>query len=117
MFSFFVLFINFHSPPPPPIFISSENVRFQFETVQNLSPDHAWVHIINSFPRLLILDSSKLKKFVGDNFKFVENGRTFSNRLENIVRTGEIARYEQFLLFPQYCLKTSIAYTYKPGLV
>ena len=36
-----------------------------------------------------------------DNFKFDENGRKFSKRLENTVGKGEIARYEQFLLFPQ----------------
>ena len=35
------------------------------------------------------------------NFKFDENGRKFSKRVENTVGKGEIARYEQFLLFPQ----------------
>ena len=30
---------------------------------------------------------------------------------------GEIARYEQFLLFPQCFHKTCMADTYKPGLV
>ena len=39
-----------------------------------------------------------------DNFKFDENGRKLSKRVENIVGKGEIARYEQFLLFPQ-CLQ------------
>ena len=45
--------------------------------------------------------SSKLKEFAEDNFKFDENGRKFSKRVENTVGKGEIARYEQFLLFPQ----------------
>ena len=36
-----------------------------------------------------------------DNFKFDENGRKSSKRVENTVGKGEIARYEQFLLFPQ----------------
>ena len=40
-----------------------------------------------------MLDSSKLKEFADDNFKFDEN--------ENTVGKGEIACYEQFLLFPQ----------------
>ena len=31
----------------------------------------------------------------------------FSDRVENIARKGEIARYEQFLLFPQCFQKTS----------
>ena len=36
-----------------------------------------------------------------DNLKFDENSRKFSNWIENTVGKGEIARYEQFLLFPQ----------------
>ena len=47
-----------------------------------------------------ILDSSKLKEFAVGNFKFDENGRKLSKRVENTVERGEIARYEQFLLFP-----------------
>ena len=34
-------------------------------------------------------------------FKFDENGGKFSKRVENNVGKGEIAHYEQFLLFPQ----------------
>ena len=41
----------------------------------------------------------------------------FSKRVENAVGKGEIARYEQFLLFPQCFQNTRIAGTYKPGLV
>ena len=43
----------------------------------------------------------KLKEFADDNFKFDENGKKLSKRVENTVGKGEIARYEQFLLFPQ----------------
>ena len=57
------------------------------------------------FPKLQILDSSKLKKFADDNSKFDENGGKFSERAENTVRNGEIAHYEQFLLFPTEFLK------------
>ena len=35
-----------------------------------------------------------------DNFKFDENARKFSKQLENTVGKEEIARYEQFFLFP-----------------
>ena len=56
---------------------------------------------INPLPDVKFLDSSKLKKFADDNFKFDENGRKLSERVENTVGKGEIARYEQFLLFPQ----------------
>ena len=51
--------------------------------------------------RQQILDSSKLKEFADDNFKFDENGGKLSKRVENTVGKGEIACYEQFLLFPQ----------------
>ena len=47
------------------------------------------------------LHSSKLKDFADDNFKFDKNGRKLYKPVENTVGKGEIARYEQFLLFPQ----------------
>ena len=47
-----------------------------------------------------MLDSSKLKEFADDNFKFYENKRKLSKQVENTVGKGEIARYEQFFLFP-----------------
>ena len=50
---------------------------------------------------LKILDSSRLKQFAEDNFKFNENGIKLSKPVENTVGKGEIARYKQFLLFPQ----------------
>ena len=54
----------------------------------------------NSLPNDNILDLSKLKEFAYDSFKFNENGRKFSKRVENTVGKGDIARYQQFLLFP-----------------
>ena len=47
-----------------------------------------------------MLDSSKLKEFADNNFKFDENGRKLSKWVENTMGKGEIARNEQFLLFP-----------------
>ena len=44
---------------------------------------------------------SKLKEFTDDNFKLDENGRKLSKQVKNTVGKREIARYEQFLLFPQ----------------
>ena len=43
----------------------------------------------------------KTKEFADDNFKFDKNGRKLSKQVGNTVGKGEIARYEQFLLFPQ----------------
>ena len=42
-----------------------------------------------------------MKEFADENFKFDENGRRLSKQVENNVGKGEIARYEQFLLFSQ----------------
>ena len=42
-----------------------------------------------------------LKEFADDNFKFDENARKFSKQIENTAGKGEIARNEQFFLFPQ----------------
>ena len=56
------------------------------------------------------LDSSKVKEFADNNFKFDENGRNFSRWVENTVGKGEIACYEQFLLFPQCFQKTCTAH-------
>ena len=50
-------------------------------------------------------------EFADDNFKLDENGREVSKRLENTVGKGEIARYEQFLLFPQCFQNTCTAET------
>ena len=58
------------------------------------------------FTRWQILDSSILKYFADDNFKFDENGRQLSKWVENTVEKGEIARYKQFLLLPQ-CFQKS----------
>ena len=46
------------------------------------------------------LDSSKLKEVADDSFKLDENGKKLSKWVENTVGKGEIALYEQFLLFP-----------------
>ena len=63
------------------------------------------------FPKRQILDSSKLKEFADDNFKFDENGSKFSQRVENTVGKREIAHYEQLLLFPQCFQKICTADT------
>ena len=57
--------------------------------------------IITHYQTTNFIDSSKLKKFADDNFKFDNIGRKLSKWVENTVGKGEIARYEQFLLFPQ----------------
>ena len=41
--------------------------------------------VVYRFPNQQILDSTKLKEFADDNFKFDENGRELSKRVENTV--------------------------------
>ena len=55
----------------------------------------------NPLPEEKILCWSKLKQIADDNFEFDVNRRKFSKLVENTVGKGEIARYKQFLLFPQ----------------
>ena len=52
-------------------------------------------------------------EFADANFESDANGRKFSKQVEHTVGNGEIARYEQFLLFPQCFEKTDTADTYE----
>ena len=63
--------------------------------------------------QIQILHSFKLKEFAEDNFKLDENDRMFSKQIENTAGNGEIAHYEQFLLFSQCFQKTCSADTLK----
>ena len=63
------------------------------------------------------LDYFKLKEFADDNFKFDENGRKLSKQVENTLGKGEIACYEQFLLFPQCYQKACFPGASKGGIV
>ena len=56
---------------------------------------------INPLPDDKNLDWSELKQSADDNFEVDVNSRKFSKLVENTVEKREIARYEQFLLFPQ----------------
>ena len=87
--------------------------------IRSYNPDQTLIVIcpccmdfpFNPFPNENILDFWKLKKFADDNFKFDENGRNVSKWVENTVGKGEIAHYEQFLLFQQCFQKTYTADT------
>ena len=63
---------------------------------------------INPLPDDKFKTLPKLKEFAHDNFRFDENGSKLSKRVENTVGKGEIARYEQFLLFPKCFQKACI---------
>ena len=61
------------------------------------------------FPKRQILDSSKLKEVADDNFELMKMAEKSPKWVENTVGKGEIARFEQFLLFPQCFKKTCTA--------
>ena len=63
------------------------------------------------FPKRQILDSYEQKQFADDNFKFMKMEKSSPKWVENTVGKGEIARYEQFLLFLQCFQKTRSADT------
>ena len=68
----------------------------------SLSLNHLHVNVpLKPFPKQQILDSSILKEFADDKFKWDENCRMLSKQVENTEGKGEIAHHEQFLLFPQ----------------
>ena len=64
-----------------------------------------------------LLDSSKLKEFADDSFKFDKDCRKFSIREGNMVEKEDIVRYGQFHLFPQSFQETCTADMLKQGLV
>ena len=58
------------------------------------------------FPKRQILNSSKLKEFTDDDFKFDVNDVKFSERVESTSGKEEIALYKKLLLFLQHFQKT-----------
>ena len=74
-----------------------------------ISENETLFNAINPFQKQQILDSSKLNELADNNFKLDESSRKFPKWVENTVGKGEIARYEQFLLFPQWFQKTCTA--------
>ena len=57
------------------------------------------------------------ERVCGRQFQFDQNGRKPPKRVENTVGKGEIARYEQFLLFPQCFQKACFPWASKSVIV
>ena len=64
---------------------------------------------INSLPNDNIFDWFKLKAFADDKINLPKKQNSFSGCEENIVRKGENAGYQHFLLFPQCFQKASLS--------
>ena len=84
---------NHHRPQA----VVSQMIHKIRPSVFSLKPNRPF----NPLPDDKILDWSKSKQSADDNFEFDVNSRKFSKLVENTVSKGEIALYEQFLLFPQ----------------
>ena len=63
--------------------------------------------LVQGYQPLLILHKPVPKRQILDSSKLDENGRKFSKQVENTLGKAEIARYEQFLLFPQ-CFQNTL---------
>ena len=87
--------------PEDPVRLEPRTTGLRVKHKFTNEPRGTHVNSYYPFPKRQILESSKLKEFADDDFKFDENGRKLSKRVENTVGKGEIARYEQFLFFPQ----------------
>ena len=68
---------------------------------------------VNPFLKCQSLNSSKLKEFADDNFKYDENCRKFSKRVENTVRKRRNCLLQAISRFPTLFSKD----TQKQGLV
>ena len=60
-----------------------------------LKKDRCQLFAYLPFLKRQILDFSKQKEFADNSYKFDENGRKFSNRVENTVGKGEFACYKR----------------------
>ena len=70
-----------------------------------------------SFSSSKILDWSNLKAFTDLNIYVPENWKFVLGRIESIVRKGENAGYQHFLLFPQSFQKALSSGSLKVGNV
>ena len=61
---------------------------------------------INPFPNDKFETLPNLKKMQKKKFEIDKNSGKFTESVEKAVGKGEVARYEQFLLFPQGFQKT-----------
>ena len=82
------------------IYILTHSLTHHFETVPNSNTlqmtSEMWLLTHYQTTNFGLF---KLEEFADDNFKFDENGRKLSKRVENTVGKGEVAHYEQFFLF------------------
>ena len=72
---------------------------------------------MNSLPNNKILDKLKPKAFADDNLNVTQSVQCFFGNRQNIVRKGENAGNQHFLLFPQCFQKASLQGSLKVSIV
>ena len=77
------------------------------DAVYRASHHHIIINLYQTTNFLLF----QTERFADYNSEIDHNGRKFSKRVESTVGKGPIARYEQFLLFPQCFRRTCTADT------
>ena len=75
------------------------------------------IHLFNSLPYNKFLDWSKLKAFADNKINVIEKLKFVLQRIGNIVRKGENAENQHFLLYPQCFQKPSLSGSLKVGIV
>ena len=98
-----------------------QNISHMYHTILPgaIFTNHSLKHSLSYSPNFCILtlyQTTNFRLFQTERlcrrqFKFDENGRKFFKQVENTVGKGEIARHEQFLLFPQCFQKACTADT------
>ena len=73
------------------------------------------INLSKSLPNYKILASTKLKAFADNKFNIAKMLISLFDGVENIVRKGENAGYQHFLLFPQCFQKASFSGFLKVG--
>ena len=74
------------------LFQPERTAQDNFKFIENIGKLSKWIENFRLF---------QPERTAQDNFKFIENIGKLSKWIENSVGKGEIARYEQFLLFPR----------------
>ena len=75
------------------------------------------IRALNPLPNVKILDLSKFKAFADDEIILTQKLKFLLRRVENIVRKGENAGYQHFLLFPPCFQKLSFPEVLKVRIV
>ena len=97
--------------------------RFPFDIAQLVKKRSKYLQryyemsMFNSLPIDKILDRTKLKAFADDKLNVAKMIIFLLDRIENIVKKGENAGYQHFLLFQQCFQKTSSSGSLKVGIV